>query len=99
MLCCTVSLRVIGPLAIHFKLGWAGWIVGLPLGFFGCFGFFQGLFAVAGVVGNRFRADQQLEGILPLLLHVLAHLLPHFAGPIGQRFMPLAPLLVVGGQT
>jgi hypothetical protein len=53
VLCCFVSLLVVGPLVIHFKLGWIGWIVGLPLGFFGCFGFISTLFWLVEVLTVR----------------------------------------------
>ena len=55
LLCCFVGVLVAAPLVVHFRLGWAGWIIGLPLGFFGCFAFFQGLSALLGAVEDRFR--------------------------------------------
>jgi hypothetical protein len=55
LVCCCVSFLVVAPLVLNLKLGWPGWIIGLPLGFFSCFAFFQGLFTVAGVVEDRLR--------------------------------------------
>jgi hypothetical protein len=65
ILCSFVSLLVIGPLVVHFKLGWAGWFVGLPLGFFGCFFCISALLWVVDVLfkGLR-RIVQMLVGAL-----------------------------------
>ncbi len=41
MLCCLAAFLIGAPLGLKF--GVAGWILGVPLGFFGGFGFFQGL--------------------------------------------------------
>jgi hypothetical protein len=52
-ICSFAALLIGGPLGHRF--GVVGWIVGVPLGFFGCFGLVSALFWLGGLVENRFR--------------------------------------------